>query len=133
VRTEASPHSRLLRAIERGNLDLVRLAAAECERIDLETALRILLLIADQEPETFERAAVRWAGQLLAARPALGFEGARTALAGLEGLDSHERGVAASSLSLVLRGIGEVRAATAVEQGGRPPGHRLRACGQGAG
>lgn len=116
MRAKASPESRLLRAIERGNLGLVRLTAAECERIDLELALRILLLIAAQEPATYERAAVRWAGQLLAARPALGFEGARTALAGLKGLAGHEQGVAASRLALALRGAGEPRLAQVLER-----------------
>ena len=121
VRASSTPHARLLRAIDRGNLQLVRLAAVECERIDLETALRILLLLERAEPVTYERAAVRWAGRLLQERPQLGFAGGAGVLDGLDGLSGPDRAVAASRLALALRRLGEPRAAIVLERGGARP------------
>ena len=116
VTAAGSPRSRLLRAIERGNLELVRLAAVECERIELEDALRILLLIRDQDPDRYERAAVRWSGRLLASRPAIGFGRAAEVLSSAEGLASPDGAVAASRLALVMRSCGEPRLAAVLER-----------------
>lgn len=117
VRAEVSANTRLQRAIERGDLGLVRLAASECERIDLEEALGILLLIADQEPEVYERAAVRWLGRLLASRPALGFDGAGQVLDEMAEIAGPNRAVARSRIALALRQVGEVRVAAVLERG----------------
>jgi hypothetical protein len=117
VRPDVSPATRLHRALERNDLALVRRVAVECEAIDLEDSLRILLLIRDREPETFDRAAVRWAGQLLAACPELGFQGAHAVLSQIEALGGHERSVAASQLALRLRRAGETRSARVLERG----------------
>jgi hypothetical protein len=38
-------------------------AASELERVPLEDALALLLLQADQDPQRFERGAVRWLGR----------------------------------------------------------------------
>lgn len=116
VTAAGSPRSRLLRAIERGNLELVRLAAVECARIDLEDALRILLLIRDQDPDRYERAAVRWSGRLLAGRPSIGFGRAGEILSNAEGLASPDGSVAASRLALVMRACGEPRLAEVLER-----------------
>ena len=116
VTAVGSPRSRLLRAIERGSLELVRLAAVECERIELEDALRILLLIRDQDPERYERSAVRWSGRLLASRPAMGFGQAAAVLSHAEGLASPDGSVAAARLALVMRSCGEPRLAEVLER-----------------
>jgi hypothetical protein len=112
----ASPHIRLQRALDRGNLELVRLEAAACSEIELETALRILLLIADSEPDNFDTAAAKWAGRLLVRRPGIGLNRARGVLEDLAALNGHERTVAAGRLALALRTVGEVRAAAALER-----------------
>ncbi len=116
VTAAGSPRSRLLRAIERGNLELVRLAAVECARIDLEDALRILLLIRDQDPDRYERAAVRWSGRMLASRPAIGFGRAGEILSNAEHLASPDGAVAAARLALVMRACGEPRLAEVLER-----------------
>ena len=116
VTAAGSPHSRLLRALERGNLELVRLAAVECARIDLEDALRILLLIRDQDPDRYERAAVRWSGRMLASRPTVGFARAGEILANAEHLASPDGAVAAARLALVMRACGEPRLAEILER-----------------
>ena len=116
VSAAGSPRFRLLRAIDRGNLELVRLAAIECERIELEDALRILLLIRDQDPDRYERAAVRWSGRLLASRPTIGFSRAAEVLANAKGLASPDGAIAASRLALVMRACGELRLAEVLER-----------------
>lgn len=116
VTAAGSPHTRLLRAIDRGRLDLVRLAATECERIDLEIALRILLLIREQDPERYERAAVRWSGRMLASRPAVGFARATEIIDVAAELAGPNRPVAAARLALVMRACGEPRLAEVLER-----------------
>ncbi|HLW96668.1 MAG TPA: hypothetical protein VKS25_14930 [Solirubrobacteraceae bacterium] len=55
-----SPYGRFRRALEQGNLALVRAAAAELATIRLDDALRVCLLIRDNDPQRYERAALRW-------------------------------------------------------------------------
>ena len=55
-----SPYPRFQRAIATGNLHLIRVAAAELPRVDLDDALAVCMAIRQAEPERFERAALRW-------------------------------------------------------------------------
>lgn len=55
-----SPYSRFVRALNTNNLMLIRAAAAELDVVRLDHALRVLVLIRDREPESFQRAADRW-------------------------------------------------------------------------
>jgi hypothetical protein len=55
-----SPYARFARALDAGNLTLIRASAAELPRISLEDALRICLVIREHEPQAFDRAARRW-------------------------------------------------------------------------
>jgi hypothetical protein len=55
-----SPYPRFQRALATGNLHLIRAAAAELPRVDLDDALAVCMAIRDAEPERFERAALRW-------------------------------------------------------------------------
>ena len=48
------------RALATGNLNLIRVAAAELPRVDLGDALAVCMAIREAEPERFERAALRW-------------------------------------------------------------------------
>jgi hypothetical protein len=47
----------------------VRAAAAELDQVDLTSALGIALVLLRAEPESYEPAAVRWLGRLLAENP----------------------------------------------------------------
>jgi len=58
--SQGSAYGRFRRALERGNLQLVRAAAGELPAIRLDDALRVCLLIRDRDPERYERAALRW-------------------------------------------------------------------------
>ena len=55
-----SPYPRFQRALATGNLNLIRVAAAELPRVDLGDALAVCMAIREAEPERFERAALRW-------------------------------------------------------------------------
>jgi hypothetical protein len=59
VSIKGSPYAHFRRALDTGNLALVRTAAAELPQINLDDALRICLVIREREPE-FDRAACRW-------------------------------------------------------------------------
>jgi hypothetical protein len=58
--SQGSAYGRFRRALERGNLQLVRAAAGELPAIRLDDALRVCLLIRDHDPDRYERAALRW-------------------------------------------------------------------------
>lgn len=58
--SEGSAYGRFRRALQKGNLALVRTAAGELPTIRLDDALRVCLLIRDRDPERYERAALRW-------------------------------------------------------------------------
>jgi hypothetical protein len=59
-------------------------AAAELPRLDLGEALEVLLLMADQTPERYDRAAARWLGRLALERPATTLAELRLAAAACE-------------------------------------------------
>ena len=58
--SQGSAYARFRRALNTGNLTLIRNAAAELPRVDLGDALAICVAISQAEPERFERAALRW-------------------------------------------------------------------------
>jgi hypothetical protein len=65
---------RLLRAIERRSLAQAEAAARELEKLRLEDALGLTLLMLAERDARFERAATRWLGRLLLEYPAVGLE-----------------------------------------------------------
>jgi hypothetical protein len=69
VSIKGGSYQRFRRALEIGRLPLVLAAAAELPRLDLADALEVLLLMADQSPERYDRAAARWLGRLALERP----------------------------------------------------------------
>jgi hypothetical protein len=50
-------------ALDRGDLEWLRENAQRLAPLRLTDALRICLIVRDQEPEQFEKAAVRWLGR----------------------------------------------------------------------
>ena len=58
--SQGSAYGRFRRALQRGNLELVRAAASELPTIRLDDALHVCLLIRDRDPQRYERAALRW-------------------------------------------------------------------------
>ena len=60
VIAQGSAYMRFRRALDRGNLTEALSAAAELQFVSLAEALELTLLLADREPEKYERAAARW-------------------------------------------------------------------------
>ncbi len=61
---KGSSYVNFLRALERGDILLVRAAAAELPHVNLGDALRICLVFrTSADPGLYERAAVRWLGR----------------------------------------------------------------------
>jgi hypothetical protein len=63
VSTKGSSYVRFRRALDSGNLALIRGAAAELPQVPLDDALRVCLLLRDKEPARYGRAVVRWLGR----------------------------------------------------------------------
>ena len=61
--SQGSPYARFRRALDNGQLTMVRATAAELPRVALDDALRVCLLIRDQDPDQYDRAALRWVGR----------------------------------------------------------------------
>ena len=70
----------------------------------LADALELLRLIAEREPDRYERAAIRWHGRLLLERPGLTLAQAQLALAALAALPA-ERATAVALLRQFARGL----------------------------
>jgi hypothetical protein len=61
--SDGSAYSRFRRALHARNLNLVVAAARELPRVSLDDALHVCLLLRDDHPDRFQRAAVRWLGR----------------------------------------------------------------------
>lgn len=82
---KGSAHARFRQALRRGRLSVVLIEARELPYVDLDDALEVLALMARERHPSFDRAATRWIGRLLAERP-LGLRDARYALSLVERL-----------------------------------------------
>jgi hypothetical protein len=69
VSIKGSSYANFRRALESRNLTRVRAAAAELPQVALDDALVICEVLAEQEPEKYERAALRWLARLCLERP----------------------------------------------------------------
>jgi hypothetical protein len=90
--SEGSPYARFQRALRIGRLSLVRAAAAELPRVELDDALSICLLISEQDTERYERAAVRWLARLSLEVPTVRIEDLRAGLVAFEALPENPLG-----------------------------------------
>ena len=106
---KGSPYARFRRSLEVGKLSLVYAAAAELPRLELDDGLRVLVLMAEQDRERYDRAAVRWLGRLALERR-LGIEDLRAGLAACELLRRHPREGEAVLRELLGRPVGASRA-----------------------
>jgi hypothetical protein len=86
VSIKGGPYARFRRALDSGNLTLIRSAAAELPHVSLEDALRVCLAVRKSEPETYERAVVRWLGRFCLERRDVTLAAVRVATEALERL-----------------------------------------------
>jgi hypothetical protein len=106
-----SPIVRFERAIATGRPSLVRAAANELPQpVQLRDAIRILLVIANGEPDRFPAAAARF-GSRLVSEHRLDIIEAQLAFAALATLQTSDPVAGAETLCLVLERHGERRAA----------------------
>ena len=108
--SHGSPYARFQRALRIGRLSMVRAAAAELPRIDLDDALAICLLIERQDGERYERAVVRWLARLATEVPAVGIDDLREGLVAFEALP-YNPVAAADTLAALCERHGLQRAA----------------------
>ena len=101
--SQGSPYARFQRALRIGRLPLVRAAAAELPRIDLDDALAICLLIEAQDAERYERAVVRWLARLSLEVPTVRIEDLRAGLVAFEALPENPLGARQALADLCLR------------------------------
>ena len=80
--SQGSPYTIFRRALERGSLIGVRAAVANLPApAPLEDALVICRLLLDQEPDRYERAALKWLGRLVLEQPGMSLRHAELAAA----------------------------------------------------
>ena len=63
VSSEGHAYARFRRALDSRNATVALSAASELEHVGLPDALELCLLLRDQEPRRFDRAALRWHGR----------------------------------------------------------------------
>jgi hypothetical protein len=108
VTSEGSAYSIFRRALERGSLVGVRAAVANLPGPPpLDDALAICLLLLNQEPDRYERAAVRWLGRLLLEQRGMSLRHAELAAAYLAAwADPARRDAATEALAELGRTVG---------------------------
>lgn len=84
IKGSSTAHFR--RALQRGNMTVIRAAATELAQIGLADALAICLVMSAQDDEPFERAAARWLARFVVERPEVELPDLRKALLALEAL-----------------------------------------------
>jgi hypothetical protein len=101
VSIKGSPYARFRRALDTGNIAIVRAAAAELPTIGLQDALRVCLLLREAEPEMYNRAVIRWLGRFCLERPDVTLYEVRQAAELFHGLpaDPHNTGEKLSALA----------------------------------
>jgi hypothetical protein len=98
--SQGTPHGRFQRAIERGQLFQAELAARELGWLNLGDALELTVLIAQNDPARYGRAAVRWHGRLALETSGLELADSQLALAALASLPTDAEGATAALVTL---------------------------------
>lgn len=109
VSVKGSAYARFQRALARGELDLIRDAAAELPRVDLVDALQICLIMSSRDAERFDRAAARWLARFTLEAPRVGLDDLRRGLEALRDLP-HDQPAARRALGALCAEHGLARA-----------------------
>jgi hypothetical protein len=96
--------TRFKRALEVGDLAIIRAAAAELPYIGLEDALRICVVASRSDFGIFERAAVRWLGRFCLERPDVSIDTVRVAANDAGAAASTSRFGACAAVALSMTG-----------------------------
>jgi hypothetical protein len=105
VTSQGHRYARFQRALKTGNAHLALAAAAEVRQVGLADALSLLLLIREDEPVLYDKAAVRWFAKYAAEDRYLLLRDARELVDLLDGIGRHDQ-VAVVRLERWLRARG---------------------------
>jgi hypothetical protein len=86
VSPERSPYVRFRRSLETRRLDDALAAAADVAWLNVDDALEILVLMAQEADPRFDKAAARWVGRLLVQTPPMTLKQVRWVVAMVEQL-----------------------------------------------
>jgi hypothetical protein len=103
VTSQGTPHGRLQRALEGGNLLQALAAAHELGDLAPGDGLALCRLLADEQSPRFPRAAVRWAARLMLKVPTLELDEATLLLPALRALTGPDSDEAAALLVRLLQ------------------------------
>ncbi len=84
--SQGSPYARLQRALASGNALVAWATASELPHVALDDALALCLLLVDEDPDRYGRAAVRWHARLCREMRALTIDESALALSALGAL-----------------------------------------------
>jgi hypothetical protein len=113
VTSQGHRYAQFQRALKTGNAHLALAAAAELRHVDLADALSLVLLVRDDDPLRYERAAVRWLSRYTAEDRQLRLAEVRELVDMLAGVGRHDQ-VAVMRLERWLRARGYEDAADRV-------------------
>lgn len=102
--SQGTASGRFARAIQQRNLFQAEVAMREMREVSLLVALDYLALLAEQRPDRFDRAALRWHGRLELETPMLTFAESHLALAALGSLRGGDK-QAVQILARLLRRV----------------------------
>jgi hypothetical protein len=111
--SQGHAYARLQRALKTGNAHIALAAAAELRQVGGADALSLLLLIREDTPVLYDKAAVRWFAKYAADDRYLLLRGGRELVDLLDGIGRHDR-VAVVRLERWLRPRGHDEAADRV-------------------
>ena len=103
VSVKGGSYARFRRALESGNLTLVRAAAAELPTINLDDALRVCLLLRAADAALYERAAIRWLGRFALEHPGATLAMLHHAVAAFERLPDDPEAARRELVALIRR------------------------------
>jgi hypothetical protein len=101
VAAQGSPYMRFRRALDRRNVTEALSAASELPHVGLNEALELCLLLRDEAPDRFPRAALRWHGRRCR-EVDVSLEEAQATLAALVVMAGERKGNAAFALADLL-------------------------------
>jgi hypothetical protein len=129
VGASGSPYAAFRRALDKRNLTLALAEARGLPVVNLADALELLLLIRDQQPDRYDRAAARWLARYCVEVPGVDLAEAALTAGALTALAAPEQRVGALALVALarqrrLRDVERVlrRSLSLGSDGGLPPG-----------
>jgi hypothetical protein len=106
--SQGTAQGRFQRAIQRRHLLAAEMAVREMDYVSLPNALALTLLIGEESPERYERAAARWHALFVFEAKGIGLAESQLALAALAALVGPGSEAAAATLAQLARTLGVI-------------------------